>query len=341
MKNFLLSSLLVAGIIGSANAQTQFKITSGPCSPTGVGYTYFFDDFESSTELMHPYEPSGVYIWGEDTLTGVGSINDGFQALVNRDNSTFEAVVTQAQAEYVPFGISFGDDGGTINTLDLSWDAWSDGGAYFRMALTNNSATDIIFRISLQDTNGVTADTYAAASADVGGFANAYMYSSSINIAAGESVYFMEDLSDGVYANYGTNTFDTVDFTQIKGVNFTVINQLNTGAPDYNPLAIANVGISIDNLQVGWRMCSGLNDNIIDLVDISPNPFNNFVTVTTGGPMIKGYQILNLNGQVVQSGNNIDAGSYRIDTGNLDAGMYFVKVVNVDDFVDIKRIIKL
>jgi hypothetical protein len=244
MKKILLS-MLAAGF---------YTLSSAQWCPTGAD-----EDFTSTTDQTN------LYPWG-----GTPASN------LDRTTGKLTFTIDQAQGAYEPFGISFGDDGGTPpvpNTIDLSGDAT------FSATLTNNASYDVTFRMAPQDINNVTVDTYAAGVSQP--FSDAWMYAIQVNVPAGGSATISGTFAGGAYANYGTSSFDACDLTQIKGINFTIIQTANTGAPSYQPLAIVGQTFALDDVSIGSCTVGSVNLAAANIASskLYPNPVSDLANI--------------------------------------------------------------
>ncbi len=220
----------------------------GGCQP-GFGPNGIYDDFTLDTDPFN--DNGGVYSWGEADLGG--DSNPNFQAIVQRNAGAdrLDVEVTQAQGEYIPFGFSFGES--PVRTIDIS----SDG--TFEFEFENTSSDDININIAIQDVNGDLINTFASANGQA--FGDAYLHAISTSVNAGATRTYSGDFSNGYYADYGAGQYvSTFDYTQVATVLITVVNQDNTGAPNYQPLAISGTTIEMTKIKIGD--CSGAyNDN--------------------------------------------------------------------------------
>lgn len=343
--------LLVASVFSVtlfAKAQTQTQTCTVGYTATGI-----YEDFSSDTDPANE-DNSGVFPWGEETLAG--DDNPAFQAMVSRNatNGTLDARVTQGQNGYVPFGISFGDNATTSGpfTIDLSNDAT------YSVTVKNNSAdTTIKFRMTIQDINDNVLDTDPKYSTDTWG--NAYKYTIEVVLAPGETktltagsqgsggTSLSGTYTGAAYADYVAGQYSTTfDFTKVKNILFTVVNNTNTGTtttPGYQPLAISNLSVSISDVRVGSGACVAGLFNSVDnrnKLSISPNPSSSLTKVSYNGNVSSDVtvNVSDAMGHVVRTakGNGKEA-DFNVD--GLTKGIYFVTVyvdgtpVSVDKLV--------
>lgn len=306
------------------------------------------DDFTVETS---PYnEKGGIYSWGEEDLEG--DDNPNFQALISRNisNQTLDAIITQAQSDYVPFGFSFG--GEVIqNTVDLSQDASCE------IIFTNPSSSDVNVAIAIQDKDGNIINTSSNANGEP--FADAWMYGITANVKSGATFTFKNDFTGGFNANYSTESYDAdFDYSNVTTLLFTVTNQENTGAPLYAPLALDGITIQIEEMRFGdcseayydngkdcngdlngtasidqCDICSGgntgipvndctitgINSEIDPQTLVYPNPTNKVVNFTKE----QNWTLFDLLGNQLSVGYGL-----RIDLTEMSKGTYLVKTDN-------------
>ena len=273
------------------------------------------DDFTLEND---PYNDNGgVYSWGEIDLEG--DDNPAFQALITRNSTTksLEAIITQAEAQYIPFGFSFGEQT-SPTTIDLNDDAT------FEFIFTNPSSTDLNVALSIQDIDGNLINTYSTAAGQP--FADAWKYGVIAKVNAGATFTFKGDLSNGYYANYETKKYDEgFDYSKVATVLLTVTNQKNTGAPNFAPLALSNVTIHVEEFRIGD--CSNAsNDNGLttgtekeinkNQLYLYPNPASNRLTLSEESS----WTLTSPLGRMIKKGN----GNF-IDIQNLPFGVYFIQ----------------
>jgi endoglucanase len=222
------------GNTGKAINACQGNCVSG-YSPVGIK-----DKFDLAAA---PFTAQGgVYSFGEASLGG--DANPEFQALLVRNlaASRLDITVSQGLGKFVPFGFDFGT--APVKTIDLSGDA------KFELELKNTSSSSLKISLAIQDVNNRIINTYATASGKP--FADAWKYAIETNLNANASLLFKGDFKNGYYANYATSAYvSTFDYTKVKAILITVTNQLNTGAPDYKPLALSNATLAIEEIKLG------------------------------------------------------------------------------------------
>lgn len=327
-------------ILLSALALTSVYFAKAQCT-ANVNTLGFYDDVSTDAELGNDAlgTGGGLYWWDEPTLGGDDNVN--FQATRSTRSSATGAevyTVTQNYAEFVPFGIGFGDsngDGsGTAYTIDLSGDAT------FSFTCKNNDPDSTIkIRIAIQDTDGDVIDTYS--SADGVAWGDIWQHSIEWVVAPGATVTCSGDFTGGYYANYGPNTADqNVDFTAIKGVNFTVINNGQNVADNYNHWGFADVEIEIDNVKVGNCTATGLSlSESAVATTVAPNPTSGAAVVSypaQSGDVTVSVSDLVGNEVATASGS---ATSTNIDASGLASGLYIVTVLVDGSPVSAQRLV--
>ncbi len=167
-------------------------------------------------------------------------------------------------------------------------------------------------------------NTYATAAGQP--FADAWQYGVTANVKSGATFTFKGDLSNGYNANYATKTYDNgFDYSQVATILLTVTNQKNTGAPNFEPLALSNVTIEVEEFRLGD--CSNAsNDNGLttgtekeinkNQLYLFPNPASNRLTLSEESS----WTLTTPLGRMLKKGN----GNF-IDIQNLPLGVYFIQ----------------
>jgi hypothetical protein len=335
MKKIAISlSILFIGL-GSIYAQPNLTATS------------VFDDFSTANEYNDPTTGRGIYWWGQ---TGVNT--------VTRDATKGELTVhaTQAVYQYVPFGVSFGDDngalpGGVPYTIDLSSDGtWS-------FDITNYGTESLFLRVACVDNEDTIVDcnpipTPAGVAFDQ---LRVWAYQVQILIPAGSTVTFEAgtpngagggelnncDFANGVWGDWGVWNATTqthigagvrrrCDLTKIKGISFTPINSAKNTV-DQHALALVNGYFGISNFKVGSSTAPlGIDESLVQYNFLFyPNPAKSSLTLVNNSvDTPKSVEIFNTIGSLVYSNNKpfTNNNELLIDTNGLNPGMYIVKI---------------
>jgi hypothetical protein len=277
MKKLLLPALFMFAATVS-NAQTCQESLNA----TGV-----YEDFSSAKEFSNP-DKSGIYNWGN--AVGSDPAHPAAGAVITRDTvaHVLKVKVSQGQNDYAPFGTTFGTIGGVAGGKPVVIDVTNN--SKFSIKVTNNDpAITIRFRMTIVDSMKNEIDTYAVVpspeKAGNGGktyltdtaFGNAYKYTLEAIIAPNATVTFSGDFAGGAKADYSKNKYvKTFNYKAVAGIHYTVTNQANTGAPNYQTLAISNLPISIVNFAVGAcpNIKAGINELAAGVLtsSIYPNP---------------------------------------------------------------------
>ncbi len=284
--------------------------------------TGFYDDFTSVTDK------DSLYFWDEATLTG--DANPNFQAVKVRSGGVINYTVSQGKGEYVPFGVSFGDNNGTPITIDLSGDKT------FSVKFTNNSDSTIIIRMTIQDINGNELDTYSDAVTD-GQFSNAWKYTIATgSLAPNASTTFSGTYAGAVKANYTNSTFvSTFDFTKVKGVYITVLNNNKDAADGYKPLKLSSVDIAMDAIKVGACVSAGSN-SVVEEQHLSfslfPNPVSEGelnVSVNADQASSSLLRVFDMQGRLLKEQNcTVMNGAFTLDVSMLESGLYSLSLIS-------------
>ena len=136
---------------------------------------------------------------------------------------------------------------------------------------------------------------------------------------------------------------DTVKVVNNDSPNWKTfsVNLFNGGFANQSVfIAIRNTStdaylLGIDNVKLTTDDLAGISDKIKPKIQVSPNPFTDIVSVSV--PSYSKFEIINLSGQIVMSGETI---SSNLDLSILKSGMYFIKV-EVDNLIFTEKIVKL
>jgi hypothetical protein len=329
MKKSLLTVFLI-GIAAYAHAQ---------CTTPGKYDKAAYDDFSGANSPAGP-STGGFYEKGEATLGGDAHPN--FQAILTRDvvNGELDVDLTTGKGEYVPFGIRFGDT--TIAsvltpyTIDLSSDAT------YSVTVRNNTTAGnpdtLAFGLSIQDINGKYINTDPKYFGTL--FGDAYLYTIAVYLLPGETktmtvgtgnnwdTELSGTFTGGAYSNYGTNTYDTgFDFTQVMGIDFTVLNRYSNSS--YQPYALTNSSLSILDVRVGaCSLPTGLLTGKVngEAINVIPNPASDKVKITyTTQPGIVSVNVNDVMGKIVKTVEGTSS-SAEINVAGLNKGVYFVSI---------------
>lgn len=292
-----------------------------------LGDNAFQDDFASTDEYGD--STGGIFWWGKEELGG--SENANFKASWERKVGGVTYTVTQAQGEYIPFGLGFGGPEATPKTIDISADQT------YKMTVTNDGDSTILVRIAAKDVNENLVDT----DPKWNGF-DAYKYIIDIKIDAGETGTIELDAQNGsdapegvlsgtfdggYYADYATNPpvrDSSFDASKLNGVNITVLNASSTGAPDYQQLALEDYPVTISYISVGDVTTIDGGIGFDELLN-SNNSFAVFPNPVTGSVINfednkQNIQIFNAQGTLVNSISSAKS----VNISSLDKGFYLI-----------------
>lgn len=353
MKKLLLPALLIfASVItfAQSNCGIGFAVSGD------TAYIGFSTDFHR--DIYIDSNKAGIYPWGDTLQGGSNDPNPHFYApyWVGQYQGTGQKClnyyISQAEGAFVPVGISFGNKkvdsvGGqpvdtVFNTIDLSGPNKTVTVTVVNQSLAKDSS--IYFRISLQDVNDSTLDTYSSV---VPGSEYKYVIQDTIKYL--DTVVFTADFTNAYKTEYkyafdyyniqtscpnnSATTNQVFDWHHIKGVNFTVLNanqDPNSGTCYYQDSTVL-LPISILNVQVGEcpARVAGVTKPKISLenLTIMPNPANsvatiNYDNVSSSNIVVK---VSNLTGRVVKTVEG-GAASTSFSVADLPQGMYIVTI---------------
>lgn len=298
--------LFITFITGAFAVSAQTNCTEG-LSATG-----FFDNFTKATELGDSL--GGLYFWGEDTLAG--DANPNHQAKLTRDtaNGELDVLFSQGQGEYIPFGVSFGTTpNGSKAVVDLSADATVE------ITVTNYSTTAISVALSIEDSLKKMLNTLSTANPN--DFLNAYSHAITFNVDANKPKTYTADFTGGYYANYTTSKLENdCNIKLISGLAVTVTNASNTGDPNWYPLVLNNIDISVNSIKLGKCMLSSSTTEIKNNdIAVYPNPVENgWINFSQA---LNHVNIYNMTGELLLKENNVS----KINVSSLSAGIYFIE----------------
>jgi hypothetical protein len=303
--------------------------------------TGLYDDFSTKTDYSLPGTTKGIYWW---TQSGTNS--------VMRDTAKKQLMVhaTQAEYQYVPFGLSFGTENGALATVDLSKNGkWS-------FDITNYGTENLFLRVACQDIHDTLVDCNPIPNAAGVPFdnLNVWAYQVQISIPIGKTVTFKAgtpndagagnynncDFANGVWGDYGT--WDPISKThvgagirtncnlaKIKSISFTPMNA-SKNSVDQHALPLLSGLFGISNLRVGTTSKTlGMNEVLeSNSLSVFPNPAKNSVTIRNPSAQAdETVSIINHLGQQVYFNHNSFKGSDLIvDTSGLHPGIYFIKI---------------
>jgi hypothetical protein len=96
---------------------------------------------------------------------------------------------------------------------------------------------------------------------------------------------------------------------------------------------------AIDAFSIIDASVSSSEDILVNInVQVYPNPFDNYIMVSSPDSELKSYAIYDAIGNLVQKGNLANKTS-KIET-NLASGIYTLKLNDIDDQLVIKKIVK-
>ncbi|MDD2387883.1 MAG: T9SS type A sorting domain-containing protein [Bacteroidales bacterium] len=207
----------------------------------------------------------------------------------------------------------------------FSFGTWNGSSAGWQIASTNIpfliNQTSVKFRFvfnngmfSMQDTEGVAIDLFKIS--DCTTFPTA---SFTYNVE-GNFVYFTNESENATsYSwNFGDNQLTPSTSTDENPVfNYTV-------GGSYTVTLTASNGCSTDTYSTTIDISTSVCETNISS-GIYPNPANSQLFINIENTSEFSYQIININGQLMQSGISIDNGT-GIDISEMSSGVYFIKI---------------
>ena len=276
-----------------ANAQAPTGSINGFLSTTAAK-----DDFSTAIEnSVEDANASNLATTATQTCPGPGgaaysgifwytkALTAGFSSALVRNSTSGELDYTITQpAEngsgngFQPVGVGFGQycTGSTANFYVLDLSASSK---VVSFDFDNTSTTDD-YKVQVQ-MQTVDGKIFTIKNSQVTGTnpGNDYLHSIEFVVNRGTSSAFSQNFANVLLGAYGANHTAAVaaDYSQIKAITITVINNANTGDPNYYPNALNAATFSIDNFKIGDQTTlvstsvSAANTNIASS-KIYPNP---------------------------------------------------------------------
>jgi hypothetical protein len=83
----------------------------------------------------------------------------------------------------------------------------------------------------------------------------------------------------------------------------------------------------IDNVSIMAETTSGISENVLSLIDVSPNPANEKIVINNASSTDIMVSILNSDGRTIQS-VNLSSGKNELNISSLSNGLYFIQEPN-------------
>lgn len=337
MKKILLSALTLALGFG---AYSQAR----PINPGFITGVAVFDDFQDGNEFVdgvneYTAEDTERNAWNMMTQapdTGnafrglfwseANGESEGFFASNTRNtaNSSLDYILTTTEASFQPFVLTFGsfagDNGLTDYTIDLS------GNATGEFNVTNSGDLTIRFSVQLQDALGNSIVYLPSVIDNEDAFFEhniGFVQGETAPLSPGATELFSFDFATGVTGCQPGNLVggqpgcdDFFDFTQVRGITFTFVNDESN--EDFLPLPITDYPVSIGTFALGDQILVPVNRNE-ELVEstIYPNPASTEVNFSE---TLETVTIMNTLGNVVFTGTDVNT----VDVSSFEAGVYSV-----------------
>jgi hypothetical protein len=159
------------------------------------------------------------------------------------------------------------------------------------------------------------------------------------DVDAWDLLYFglLDENGNEIYidsiSNADLNPLLTVDLCDdwFGGVAFTIDSQY--AGQDIDVVFVAYTDGSfptifrIDNVSIMAETTSGISENVLSLIDVSPNPANEKIVMNNASSTDIMVSILNSDGRTVQS-VNLSSGKNELNISSLSNGLYFIQEPN-------------
>jgi hypothetical protein len=143
---------------------------------------------------------------------------------------------------------------------------------------------------------------------------------------SGNSSWLAPNITDGQDSlNVVFTTLEANETGKIRSINYSIKST--------SSLRIVTIKQEFSN--------TGVNDNQEkELIQIYPNPAQDYINISTKNHLIKQVQIMELTGKVIQTLASIEQDQAKINFSNLVAGFYILQIILNDNTVITKKIIK-
>ncbi|MDV6167212.1 T9SS type A sorting domain-containing protein [Flavobacterium sp. DG1-102-2] len=315
MKKQLLAGAFVLASFFAANAQTAL--------------------FPISFEASEGYTAGAIH--GQNTWQRVGSVGD--QAVVSADFASEGTNSLKLQSG------STGSQtllGAYSPLFDVTPTVYTVNQDFYLPALDANGSDAYVQAFSYDETAGLditsrvilsyTGDVVIATGTELDEQGNTVLaYDSFGTYTAGEwhtlSVTYNTDASTVSYSLDGTALF-TGPFYAGESVNV-----LGYAFDDYT------TSFYFDNINV-TESTAGVKDNAITSLTVSPNPANDFVTITNNeNALVNGVVVTDLNGRTVKTVKFAGVSEAQVNVSDLASGIYMM-TISSDKGATTKKIIK-
>jgi hypothetical protein len=318
---YLLAEIDVVGIRSVAVSQGQIIVTRGDVVPLD-SYLQVYD--AGTLDLLYEfdaidgpgYPAQDIIIVGDEAFIGV---NNGFTwgaevgiiGILDLENQSYGNEIDLGEDGTNPDNMMF--DGETIYTLNNK-----------DFSGSSISSVDVVSG-SLNATTNVALNAGCASSMLAEGQVHFMEYGiekvARFDVATEEVV----DTLDQSQAYYG------MAYESISGQIFaTTTDYVTTGTAfildtDHNEISSFEVGVSAGSIAFDIREATDMHSAKAMLVQVFPNPANDFVTITASEANASLF-VKDLSGRVVYSSYFPNGSSLRVDLGDWAAGVYILDV---------------
>lgn len=251
----------------------------------------------------------------------------------NTTSTCFVAGQGQSGVSYSA-GVGFNTGSGIISTPVLNSVASTISGVNLAISSDAASVGNTVFGVLLSSTGAILAQSANAVlvTADSNTI-KTFTFPTPVAIAASQQVH----IGLGQTANATTGYFPLGAYTN---ANLTTVYNTSALAGGTLTLLTSNLGqLGIEAVYSGT--CTLGTDSFSSYsVTVYPNPARDFVTIEgLSSSNIMSYKVVDLNGRIVKSKENINENSTQINISDLQSGVYMM-TINSDKGSTIKKIIK-
>ncbi len=144
-----------------------------------------------------------------------------------------------------------------------------------------------------------------------------------------------QDICQGENTILDAGTFDS--YLWSDGSTMQTLTVTTTG--DYIlEVTDANSCSNSDTVHVEVTVCNGISNNVVNNINVYPNPAHNKLTINNEQLLINNAEILDITGKTVKQ-FNVNTKQYSVDISDLQNGVYFLKL-QATDFSKTLKVVK-